>query len=731
MFIRSYRSAFILLFLALLVLTVLGVSTNAYRRATRVSLDLSADIIAEMSEKVVARTLSIFEQARGFLETDALVLSMLHHGNDAHLATGREALFRLFAKQLELVPQVQSLYVADPNGNFVQLYSAPNLVTRVIERTAADGTQLAEPLERLIYRDGDFTPIAHITGVGEYDPRQRPWYAGAEHETLYISEVYRFASDHRPGVTLVRAVRDADGGLRYVLGADVALNSISGLLASQRLAKGGVALIVDAAGGLVAFPYWLQLEDGTEDAADAGHLPRVEDLTARWLVSAYRGSRTGTARVSGNAQVEYTLTETKGARYIAHRKPFPDWLGADWALFVVVPEASLLSGAARLFSESAVISLIMLVVAAFAVSWFALRLFEPLTRLVANTEHVRALRFDQVQRVGSRFKEIHTMDSAIWRMKHALASLIKFVPARVAGQLVESGQALRPEAEVRQLAVLLTGISALGALCERLPPARITALLSAELEAFTRAILRRKGTLDNYLGDSILAFWGAPVDCEDGAGRACQAALDCLKLEQQMFADWDEPDVPPPENLFSVHAGPCIVGALGSDLHMSWTAIGDNIARGWHLRRMNRRYGTRIMVSGEARKQAGEAFWFRQLDVLPAGHPEAGSRELALFELVEHREHPLAAGHAERIDAYERALAALLAQDWAAAERGFSRLAKRWPEDAATRLMLERCRRRDSCWCPAALPRIGSVGAPAGNPTMGPLRTTTDAGAAD
>lgn len=320
------------------------------------------------------------------------------------------------------------------------------------------------------------------------------------------------------------------------------------------------------------------------------------------------------------------------------------------------------------------------------------------------------------------------MDSAIWRMTQGLESLIKFVPARVAAQLVESGRAVRPQAEVRQLAVLFTGISALGVLCERLPPARITALLSTALDSFTRVILRRKGTLDNYLGDSILAFWGAPLDCDDGAARACETALDCLQLEQQMFADWDESGVTPPQNLFSVHAGPCIVGALGSELHMSWTAVGENISRGWHLRRLNRRYGTRIIVSGEARTQAGDGFWFRRLDVLPAGHPEAGDRELALFELVERREHPLAPGHAEYIDAYERALAALLAQDWDAAERGFTAVGERWPDDTATRLMLERCRRRDGCWCPAAVPAAaGGTAAGAGAPGAPPIMSDATA----
>ncbi|WP_295879190.1 adenylate/guanylate cyclase domain-containing protein [uncultured Thiohalocapsa sp.] len=692
MFAPSYKLAFVVLFLVLLTVTVAGVSSNAYRRATRVSLDLSADILAEMSEKLTNCTVGLFERARGLLECDAVALQT----GGGPLAQ-QELLLTLFAQQLALVPQIQALYVGDADGNLVQMRRSPQPVSRVITRVTADGRALARPHERIIYRDAALRPLTRLTGSGREDPRQQAWYRRAVTEQLHISELHRFAADDRPGVTLVKAVQTADGRLRAALGADVTVAGISELLAAQRLAAGGVVVLVDAEHRLVAFPPWLKLT-----GAGADGLPRVEHLDAQWLVDAYQGSMAGTARSSGNGTLAYTLTQTDGRRYLAHRKAVPAALGTDWTLFIVVPQASLLSTATRVLSESVVIAVIMLAVAAFAVSLLALRLFEPLERLVHNTEHMSALRFGDVERVPSWFREIRTMDAAIRRTSQGLQSLTKFVPATVARRLVQSGAPVQPQAEMRELAVLFSGIADLATLCGELPPERITALLSAQLAVFTDAILARHGTLDNYLGESILAFWGAPLAVDDGVPRACDTALACLAAEAALLRDWQLCDRPAPQTLFSVHVGRCIVGAIGSSSRMSYTAVGDNITRGWNLRWLNRRYGTRIIISAAARAQAGDGFWVRRLDRLPAHHPFAGGEAQDLFELVERRAYPLTAARAAFIEAYEAALDALLAERWAAAEQAFRRLAAQAPEDRSVALMLERCRVRDACWCPGA-----------------------------
>jgi adenylate cyclase len=362
---------------------------------------------------------------------------------------------------------------------------------------------------------------ARINGSGTFDPRERGWYRQAAGRSgVFWTGVYRFAGSARRGITAAVAVRDDAGALQAVVGVDIALDSLSDFLTGQRIARGGVALIVGPEQRLVAYPHEVAVAAG--GGGDEA-LPPIESIQDDWILDAYRDVRAGRLRESANQSVEYTLTRSAGRHYLAHASAFPDDIGNDWELLVVVPEASLLEGARRLFSESAMVALILVLVAAIAVSLLSLKLFVPLRRLVRNTELIREFRFAEVQRVRSHYTEIQAMDQAIWQMSQGLRSLEKFVPADIGRQLIQSGKRAEPDAEVRELSLLFTGVAGLGALCDALPPERITALLAEQLDAFTAAILRCRGTIDNFLGESILAFWGVPVAMEDGPERACRA----------------------------------------------------------------------------------------------------------------------------------------------------------------------------------------------------------------
>jgi adenylate cyclase len=209
-------------------------------------------------------------------------------------------------------------------------------------------------------------------------------------------------------------------------------------------------------------------------------------------------------------------------------------------------------------------------------------------------------------------------------------------------------------------------------------------------------ILRLRGTIDNYRGESIMAFWGAPIPLDDGPERACLAALTCLKLEAEVHANWDEPDLPPPINLYAVHQGRAVVGNIGSRQRMSYTAIGDHVALASELRRLNRHYGTRIIVSGDVQQAVAERFWFRRLDLLPL--LDAGG-SMALYELIDERSRPLDVAQAAFIERYERGLKALIGEHWDLAEQIFEQLAAEYPLDPSVALMLGRCAARERGFC--------------------------------
>jgi adenylate cyclase len=691
--IRSYRSAFILLFTALLVATTAAVGYNAYRRASEVSLGLSADIIDQMSEKVSDRTLGILEEAYAYLEMNALVVPQDGLGAD------RDQVFRLFWRQLELSPQLLAIFAAEPAGGFLQVRDNPQLVTRYIDRSGA------RPREQLVYRDQAYAPIAHIEGGGLFDPRESPWYiaALAAQGNVSWSSVYRLSSVDKPGVTAAKTVYGADGKPVLVLGVDIALEGLSDFISEQPLAKGAVAMIVDERDRLVAYPYHLKLKerppgDSPED------LPRVSELADPALIHAYEVLGSGTSgreaqgtQSSGTLQ-GFEVTRTDGVSYVARIHHFPSHWTEGWKLFVVVPEASLLSAAGRLLSESAVISLIILAVAIFLVSLLALRLFKPLRKLVKNTELVQQMRLSEVEPVHSNFSEIRSMSAAICGMKQGLETLEKFVPATVFHGLIASGRAARPEAEVRELTLVCGGMAQLSGLCQILPPERIAGILTEQLDRFTRVLVRLGATVDDYLGESLLAFWGAPIQVEDGPARACRAVLQSLEAISELAREDDSYPAEMAEDLFAVHAGPCIVGNIGSQRYLAYTAIGDSVELTWRLKQINRIYGTRAIVTAPIQQAVTGDFWLRRLDRLPM---QAGVEPLELFELQGERAVPLALEAQLYSRAYEKGLDALLAGEFEAADRAFAALQSEHPDDPALRLMRRRCRARSTLPCAA------------------------------
>ncbi|MEA3640640.1 MAG: cache domain-containing protein [Lamprobacter sp.] len=685
--IRSYSVAFVGLFVGLLVLTDLATSSIAYRHATRVSLDLAADTLSEASAKVVASTTALLDGARAFAEIGALAVA--ERGLDDH-----QALFRLFGRQLQLLPGLAAIHVAGPGGDLIEVRNRPRFASRLIR----PDDQGAAATERLVFRNRAFEPIAHINEPAADDPRDQAWYQQAlAADGLIWSPVYRFAAAGEPGVTAALAVRDAAGALIGVVGVDIALRSLSELLAPQQLARGSIALVVDGTGRLIAFPPSLKLAPDT--AGQDSELPMIDDLQARWVVDAFRlrtDARTGT---SGIKRVAYVVTETDGKGYLGVERPFPSGVGDDWRLLTVVPETSLLESARRLFSQATAISFILLLIASVAVSYLALRLLQPLRRLVRNTKLVREFRFAEVRRVQSWFNEIKAMDDALWRMSQGLRALEKFVPKDIGRQLIATGERAAPGAEVRELALLVTGASEMASLCGALTPERITERIARDIDVFTETILRHNGTIDNFLGESILAFWGAPVAIDRAAERSCLAALACRDAEAELRAGWaasSAADDPPPHNVFSVHYGRVIVGTIGSRQRMNWTAIGDNVTLAWDLHQLNRHYGTRILITGSVQRRVADRFWTRRLDRVPRGN---GAPPLELFELVDSRERRPTAARLESIERYENGLRALFEADWPTAEASFTALAERDPQDAAVAMMLARCRARDaSLW---------------------------------
>jgi adenylate cyclase len=183
----------------------------------------------------------------------------------------------------------------------------------------------------------------------------------------------------------------------------------------------------------------------------------------------------------------------------------------------------------------------------------------------------------------------------------------RFVNPEVVQQLVTTG-ALKRGGESRQVSVLFSDIRGFTTLSENRSPQEVVALLNRYFTLQVEVVFRHGGSLDKFIGDCIMAFWGAPLDDPDHAKNAVLAALDMADVLQQFKKELGEEDADFDVGI-GIHSGPAVVGLIGSEQREEYTAIGDTVNLASRIEGLTKGVA-RILVSEETKNLCGAAFSF-------------------------------------------------------------------------------------------------------------------------
>jgi len=270
------------------------------------------------------------------------------------------------------------------------------------------------------------------------------------------------------------------------------------------------------------------------------------------------------------------------------------------------------------------------------------------------------------------------------REKRQLRSAFSHYVARsVVERIVADPKLARLGGERRELTVLFSDIRGFSRLAESLPPETLASFLSEYLTPMTDLVLASEGTLDKYIGDAVMALWGAPVELADHAVRACDCALAMQVRLAELNTHWRALDLPAVAIGIGINSGPMAVGNMGSKDRFDYTAIGDAVNLGARLEALTKEYGVDILVGAETAAAVGRAFVVRELDrVRVKGRAGAAP----VFELVGRAGDPAA----RRLDLarWNAALAHYRAREFTAAADAFSAM----PGDPAAATMAARAR---------------------------------------
>ncbi len=205
--------------------------------------------------------------------------------------------------------------------------------------------------------------------------------------------------------------------------------------------------------------------------------------------------------------------------------------------------------------------------------------------------------------------------------------------------------------ERKELTVLFSDIRGFSLFSEGMAPERLAAFLGEYLTPMTELVLASGGTLDKYIGDAIMAIWGAPVDVPDHAARACEVALEMQETLVALNKVWAKAGKPAVAIGVGINTGAMAVGNMGSAARFDYTVLGDQVNLGARLEALTKEYGISILVGQSTAQAAGDRFVFREIDLVRV-KGRAGA--VPVFELVGRKGVVVEPAFADALASYRR-----------------------------------------------------------------------------
>lgn len=555
--------------------------------------------------------------------------------------------------------------------------------------------------QKYIRFDGSKRIVTRVDPRHRYDPRTRPFFKAvsrAGHAAW--TDSYPFVEPGGvtyPGLSLATPVYSR-GKLAYVITADFSSAGLCDFLRNLNVGRSGYAFVVDdrdnGASVLLAHPDRKLLLQTRGEKTEIVRLDQIPDSALRQLLQriAHRSDaeKTFTGKIADapNAQ-----TGAAGREYFVAYGRVEGTPNPGLSMGTLVP-ASELTGPLAIHERTITLVGITALALGLIFSWLiSVAVARPLSAAVRQLGEVGKMRFDLPPVMRSGLAEVNELASSIDQMKLGLSSFSRYVPTDQVRRVLASGTEPTLGGEVRPLTIHFCDIAGFTSIAEKLPPDELLSLLSECLGELSDEIMLSHGTIDKYIGDSIMAFWGAPEPLPDHALRACRAVLRNRECMMRLRQSWSERGLPLLHTRMALHTGSTLVGNIGSRHRLNYTVMGDTVNVASRLENINRLYGTEILISETTRHAAGEILLARPVDWVRV---EGREGALQIFE-------PLGVSdemsHADLqralciVELSESALKQYRARRWQEASSIFSELLEVVPQDSVASLLKSRCER--------------------------------------
>lgn len=685
---RKFRVDILTIFITIFLVSILGITYYFYSR--------SNEAVLKVANGLISRTIdSITQKLDEFLQPTPLFGIANLIMNDLTLdKADMVALASYMHVVLNSYPQLVNAYIADTKGNlFIEnrITDQP-LSTQVIpfadkSKIPADTKFVSEMLTRVngvetakfVYKNqfGMEIKKGDVTSLN-FDPRNRPWFQSAKAggKSMWIG-IYPNYNLPAQVVTIAFPVYGNDQFMG-VAAADLNVNSIRAAMEKFSIDAKGVVFIVNHRGQIIAYQ---------NQQLDPGEINKVSSIytTKNFLIKkAYQLH-------AENNKNNFTF-DSDHITYIAYFKTYTISGNEKWEIAAIIPIDVFVGSINQANKKVLIFSLATLVIGLLLVILCSNRISRPIIKIAHETEDMQHFNFEKVMDIKSYIYEIQVMVNALNIAKSALFSFSKYVPRALVEQLLKIGHIAEPGGKKIKITVLFSDIANFTTISENSDPNLLMADLSEYLNALTHRIHHHHGNIDKYIGDAIMAFWGAPQEDGSQVHHACQALLDCQREVRRFCALSASEGKPEFKTRFGLHTGLATVGNLGSSDRLNYTAIGDTVNTASRLEGINKTYGTEIIVSEEIYAAVAKEYLFRPLDVVAV---KGKKKSTMIYELVAEnmkgKHFPATEKQMELCSLFTEAYQLFHQHELSRALSLFNEIAKKFPDDMPTRMYIERC----------------------------------------
>jgi adenylate cyclase len=653
--------------------------------ATKSSIHAVADnLLGEISKSVLTKTQAFLLPA----ERAARSVSWLQWHHRLDTVTGLETLLDYYQELLQNNAEFKAVYSGDTAGNLVMARRMPDgSLSRRYVRRQADGVHITWKHDNIAYYS-EFSDTVEPLDTG-YDPRQRLWYKGAvEKKGLVWSEVYIFASDRQPGITCTIPHYDSRGVLLGVTAVDISVLDLSYYLGAMQVTEHSRLFVTDASDRLVA----LQMRDPKE--VDRLFRKKLDDKVGYDVLKA---TDLGDPVLSAIVDAYHQRNDTTAAiRLVQHGGPLHALViplandhGINLRIGVIIPDNDIMGAVHRNNYIIIGFSLFMIMLAILLSLVLSRLIARPMHQLSAEMKRIEKLDLGASEAIPTIITEIDDMQGSFDSMKMGLQNFRRYVPADLVSQLVGQKQDASLGGVSRQLTILFSDIANFTSISEHLEPEVLVQDLCEYFNVISRAILAQRGTLDKYIGDSVMAFWGAPVELDDHAYHACVSAVTAQDRLASLFRQWESKGKMRFATRIGIHTAEVVVGNMGYEERLNYTVIGDGVNLASRLEGLNKFYGTSTLVSHATQELVRDRFEFRRVDRVAVKGKTEG---VDVFELLALKG-DIPVNLRKLMDIYENGLAAYFERDWKFALQHFNTVLKYRPGDGPSQALAARCRR--------------------------------------